>query len=285
MLATSSRVWFGALLIVAAEACFAGIGALVKQLSLQLNQQQIVFYRNAFALLPLLLWFGRYKLAMVRTTVWHWHALRATTGIISMYCFFYVISQIPLAQAMLVLMAAPFAIPVVARLWLQERISLMTWLAIVLGFAGVVLASPIVDGQWSWALLIGAFGALLVAVTKTTLRKLAATEPAYRTVFYFSLLTTLASLPAMLWHYQPVTSSQFQLFAVMGALAIAGQLMMTKGFAYANAAQLGLFTYSSIIFAAILGFVFWQEPVTLAMALGIALIIYAGFISLRQRWL
>ena len=110
-----NNLLFAALLLLLAEACFAGIGALVKLTSTDANQVQVVFFRNFFALLVMLPWLWLQGMSLLKTKRWYLHLSRATTGIVSMYCFFYVISQLPLAQAMLVLLLSPFVVPLIAK--------------------------------------------------------------------------------------------------------------------------------------------------------------------------
>lgn len=273
-----------ALLILFSEACFAGIGACVKLTSETASQAQVVFFRNFAALIVLLPWIWHQGPGLLKTTRWYLHVSRAATGIVSMYCFFYVISQLPLAQAMLVLLLSPFIVPLIAWFWLKERASGYTWLAIVLGFCGVFCAVPIKETNGNIGLLaVALLSAVLVAITKTTIRYMSDTEPAARIVFYFSLLTAIISfIPVPLdWHALPL--DVYIAFAAMGVLAAAGQLAMTQAYALAPASDIGMWTYSSVVFAGLFGYVFWQEAVSLGWFAGVALIVYAGYVTSRQR--
>lgn len=273
----------GALLLLLAEACFAGIGALVKFTSATASEAQVVFFRNAFALLLMLPFLYRHGFSLLKTKRWYLHVSRALTGIISMYCFFYVLGKMPLAQGMLVLLLSPFIVPVIARFWLKERPSRLTLFAILLGFIGVVLAMPPLGGGFNAIMLVALLSAVLVAVTKTTIRYMSDTEPAVRIVFYFSLLTAVLSAIPVPFYWQPLNSSVWTAFAGMGVLAAVGQLAMTRAYAIAPASDIGMWTYSSVIFAGAFGYLFWQEPVTLAWLGGVLVILYAGYITTRQR--
>ncbi|WP_445769542.1 DMT family transporter, partial [Rheinheimera sp.] len=170
----------GALLLLLAEACFAGIGAIVKFTSGTASEVQVVFFRNFFALLLMLPFLYRHGFSLLKTKRWYLHASRALTGIISMYCFFYVLARLPLAQGMLVLLLSPFIVPIIARFWLKERPSRLTLLGIALGFVGVLLALPGADTGVQAIMLVALLSAVLVAVTKTTIRYMSDTEPAVR---------------------------------------------------------------------------------------------------------
>lgn len=275
----------GALLLLLAEACFAGIGAIVKFTSATATEAQVVFFRNFFALLLMLPFLFKHGFSLLKTKRWYLHASRALTGIISMYCFFYVLARLPLAQGMLVLLLSPFVVPIIARFWLKERPSRITLAGIVLGFAGVVLALPSPDPELNLILLVALTSAVLVAVTKTTIRYMSDTEPAVRIVFYFSLLTAVLSAVPVPFYWQPLNPGVWLAFIGMGVLAAIGQLAMTRAYAIAPASDIGMWTYSSVIFAGAFGYLFWQEPITMSWAAGVLVIFYAGYITTRQRLL
>jgi drug/metabolite transporter (DMT)-like permease len=275
----------GALLLLLAEACFAGIGAIVKFTSGTASEVQVVFFRNFFALLLMLPFLYKHGFTLLKTRRWYLHVSRALTGIISMYCFFYVLARLPLAQGMLVLLLSPFIVPLIARFWLKERPSRLTLFAILLGFVGVMLALPANYADADVILLVGLLSAVLVAVTKTTIRYMSDTEPAVRIVFYFSLLTAVMSAIPVPFYWQPLNNAVWLAFIGMGLLAAIGQLAMTRAYAIAPASDIGMWTYSSVIFAGLFGYLLWQEPVTLAWFSGVLVIFYAGYVTTRQKLL
>lgn len=273
----------GALLLLLAEACFAGIGAVVKFTSATASEAQVVFFRNFFALVLMLPFLFQHGFSLLKTQRWYLHVSRALTGIISMYCFFYVLARMPLAQGMLVLLLSPFVVPVIAHFWLKERPSRLTLFAIALGFIGVILALPSPDPSLNAVLAVALVSAVLVAITKTTIRYMSNTEPAVRIVFYFSFLTALLSAVPLPFYWQPLNAEVWLAFMGMGVLAAIGQLAMTRAYAIAPASEIGMWTYSSVIFAGAFGYLFWQEPVTMSWAAGVVVIFYAGYITTRQR--
>lgn len=275
----------GALLLLLAEACFAGIGAIVKFTSATASEVQVVFFRNFFALILMLPFLYRHGFSLLKTKRWYLHLSRALTGIISMYCFFYVLGQLPLAQGMLVLLLSPFIVPIIARFWLKERPSRLTLFGILLGFVGVMLALPGGSAGFNSIMLVALLSAVLVAVTKTTIRYMSNTEPAVRIVFYFSLLTAILSAIPVPFYWQPLNNQVWLAFVGMGVLAAIGQLAMTRAYAIAPASDIGMWTYSSVIFAGLFGYLFWQEPVTMAWFSGVLVIFYAGYVTTRQKLL
>jgi drug/metabolite transporter (DMT)-like permease len=231
-------------------------------------------------LLPLLL---RYRRAGFVTAVPHFHLLRGVAGVGAMYCFFYAIANMPLANAMLLKLSAPLFIPVVALLWLRESISWSVAFAVLLGFVGVAFILTPEYETLGTVGLVALFGGLLAAVAKTSLRRLAPTEPPERTVFYFALTGTLVSLLPLFYYWQPVSFHSLLWLLLLAGFGLSGQLLMTRGFAYAKAGRLGIFAYSSIIFAALYGWLLWDEILTWNMVGGSLLVAIAGLLAARER--
>jgi drug/metabolite transporter (DMT)-like permease len=106
---------------------------------------------------------------------------------------------------------------------------------------------------------IALLGGLLAAVAKVTVRRLSVSEPAARTVFYFAAIGSAVSLLPLLWLWKTPTPGQWVWLVVLGCFATAGQLLLTRGMACAPAARLGPFAFFSVIFGAVLGWLFWEE--------------------------
>lgn len=270
-------------LVLGAELCFAGVSALVKYLSTDLPSEQLVFFRNLMAFVVLLPWLWRKGSDAFKTKAWRFHLTRGLAGLAAMYLFFYAIANLPLAQATLVLLLSPFIIPIIGRVWLKERVLAQTWIAIGIGFVGVFIFLNPAEAHLSPIIGIAFIAACLAAFTKTLIRQMSATESSSKIVFYFSTLATLISALPLIWRGESIASEHWLGIVAMGGLAVAGQLGMTKAFALAPAARVGVFTYSSVIFAALMGYWFWDEPITVSMILGASIITVAGYLAIRTR--
>jgi drug/metabolite transporter (DMT)-like permease len=273
----------GALFILLSELMFASMGAAVKAASgLGLPNEMLVFMRNLmglFVIAPLLL---RYGTAELRTPLYPLHLLRATLGLSAMYCFFYVLGQLPLADGMLLKMTSPIFMPLIALLWLGERVGRMAIVAIPLGFVGVALVlKP--GGEMSWVALLGVLGGALAALAKVTVRRLGHSESTTRIVFYFALNATVISAVPLLWAWQTPTPEQWALLGLMGVMGTAGQLLLTRGYGIAPAAKVSPFTYFSVVFGAAYGYLFWDEVLDWLFVAGALLIAAAGVLAVRSR--
>ena len=274
----------GALLLVLGEGLLAVMAAMIKHLSDHLDTEVIVFARNLFGLLILLpIIASRGGFGQLRTRFLHLHMIRGFTGVTAMFCFFYTIGHIALAEAVLVKMTVPFFLPIVAWLWLREVISVRTWLAIIGGFAGVAVIMDVSSGSVNPVMWVALAGAAIMSVAKVSIRRMAVSEPAQRVVFYFALFATLFSALPLPWASTlPAGSDYLWLFAI-GLVATGGQYAMTTAYQIARPGQVGVYNYSSVIWAALLGWMFWGETLVLTTLIGTLLIVAAGVWNLKSR--
>ena len=268
----------GALLLVLGEGLLAVMAAMIKHLADTLPVEMIVFGRNLIGLavlLPVLVASGGIR--DLRTSHLRLHFIRGFTGVTAMFCFFFTIAHIPLAEAVLVKMTVPFFLPLVAWLWLNDRISGHTWAAIVLGFVGVGVILRADEGVVDPVMLVALAGAAIMSVAKVSIRRMAASEPPHRVVFYFSLFATLLSALLLLRVQQMPTGTEMLWLLAIGSVAIAGQFAMTTAYQLARPGQVGVYNYSAVVWAAFLGWLFWGETLVLSTVLG------AGIWNLKSR--
>ena len=271
----------GALLVVTAEFCMASMGAMVKLLGETMPNEMAVFARNLaglLVLLPVLL--TRHDFSL-KTDCLHLHLLRSLAGLSAMYCFFYAIIHLPLADSMLLKMTAPLFMPIIAIIWLSEGISHWTVLALLLGFAGVwVILGP--AGEANWAMLVGIAGGFLAAVAKVSIRRLSRTEPNLRVVTYFALVGTIVSAVPAVFSWKTPAINGIWLMVAIGLVGTLGQLALTRAYSISNAGKVAPLTYFSVIFGGIYGFVFWGEIPQQQFIIGAVMIAVAGLLTIQK---
>jgi len=273
----------GALLASSAALMFASMGALIRVVSADMPNEQIVFFRNLFGLLILLpiVW-QRGERIVLKTAYPGLLLVRSLFGLAAMYCFFYALSVLPLADAVLLNFTAPLFIPFVALLWLGERPRRRIWGAILIGFTGVLFILRPGGDLYSPVALIGLASGAFAGVAMVSLRKLSATEPALRVVVYYGLIcTTVSSLP-LLWSWQSIDLRPLAILGAAGSFATLGQYLLSRGYGCAPAAQIAPFTYTSVVFAAVYGWLFWQEMPGWITAAGTLLVVIAAALAMRR---
>ena len=264
----------GALHALISAAAFSAMGACIKQATMHTPNEIVVFVRCAVGLAILLPWLTRRGGAGIRTRRLGGHLLRAGFGIASMYAFFYAIAHLPLAEAMLLTYSMPLWIPFIAWFWLKERPAAVVFPAALLGLVGIgLITRPGLHPVDTLAAVIGAASGLLAACAMVSIRRLTDSEPPTRVVFYFALLgTTIASVP-LLWAWQAPSPTALALLIAAGALATFGQIHLTHAYGCAPAALVGPFTYVTVLIAAGLGWLIWDERLDHWSLVGAGLVI------------
>ncbi len=268
--------------MLASAALFAAMGAGVKLAARELPNAMVVFFRNGVGLavlLPLLL---RKGLRGLHTRDVPGHIVRGLSGLASMYCFFYAIAHLRLADAVLLNQSVPLFIPLVGSLWLGERFPARLWGVIGLGFAGILLILKPGTGLFTPVSLVGVASAVLAAVAQVGIRRLTRTEPVTRIVFYFGLIGSVVSaVPAALAWRDP-SPALWGVLLTMGALATAGQLALTRAYGHAPAAQVGPFIYVGPVFAGLLDWWIWDTLPDALFVAGAVMVVAAATLTLRS---
>lgn len=272
----------GVLYVFGAAAAFSTMSALIKSASGDLSTEMLVFLRNAFSLLFLLPFLARLRVEGLRTKVLHLHLLRAAVGVTGIYLFVYAITHLTLAEGVLLNHTSALFVPFIAFLWLGERLTKPVGVALVVGFFGIALILKPGADLRSFATLVGLASGITTALAVVTIRRNAQTEPYQRIVFYFFTLATLVSAVPAAIAWQAPTPRQWLMLAAAGLFATLGQLGATKAYALAPATRIGPYTYVSVVFAALWGWVLWGERPDLLSVLGAVLIAFGGALALPR---
>ncbi|MBI4396527.1 MAG: DMT family transporter [Elusimicrobia bacterium] len=272
----------GALLMLFASILFAGMGVLVKIASGQFPNEMVVFFRNAAGLIILTPWLLRSRAEALRTRYFRLHLARGLIGLAAMYCFFYSIGHMPLADAMLLSYTAPLFMPFIAQAWLGEKIPRGAGALITLGFAGVMLTLKPGPGLFRPVALVALVSGFLGALAQVGIRGLAVKEPTVRIVFYFALTATTFSAVPLAGFWKTPTGSQWAVLAAIGVLATAAQLLLTRAYKHAPAGQVGPFIYTAVVFAGLFDWLIWKNLPDVLSILGALLIGLAGVLIIRR---
>jgi len=273
----------GAALLALSALLFSLMGVGVREVSASVNNESVVFFRNLVGVLfflPLILLKGA---APLKTTRVKAHLWRTGYGLAAMYCFFYALAHLPLADAMLFTYSAPLFTPLIAWWWLKEPLSKRILLTTGIGLLGVLLVAKPSSALLSGNTLIGMAASVLAAFAFVSIREMSDTEPAYRIVFYFSLFSALASAIPLTWAWQPLSNHQLSLLLVIGLLATTSQIIMSKAYGMAPPGLIGPFAYLAIVFAGAIAWLRWGETPDLTSLIGAALIFASSLLSIARR--
>lgn len=283
MTTRTSKPVQGALLLALSALLFSLMGVLIREVSTAAGNEAVVFFRNligVLAFLPLVLIKG---LAPLRTQRLNSHLWRTGFGLLAMYCFFYAIAHLPLADAMVFTYSAPVFTPLIARWWLKEPLTRRMQLTSLVGFAGVLLVAKPSGALFDSLSLVGLAASILAAFAFVSIREMSDTEPAFRMVFYFALFSTLGSTVPFVLTWQPLSDSTLLLLVAVGVMATISQLAMSKAYTLAPPGLIGPFAYLAIVFSGLLAWLRWGETPDLWSVLGTLLIFGASLSAVIRR--
>ena len=285
--------------IVASALGFALMAALVRladDYGEPLSAFQKSFFRNlvAFAVAAVVYWRRRPRVANPappafakatagRRTTFLLIA-RAAFGTLGIFANFYALSHIPIATGQMLNKTAPFFTVAFAWAFLGERTLPRQAAALAVAFAGAVLVvKPGFAGAEAFPLAVGLLGGAAAGAAYACVRALRrrGADPAY-IILYFSVFSCLAAVPFMLPGLKPMTFAQVAVLLGAGGAAAVGQFGVTLAYGYAAPRDIAVYDYSSVLFAAAFGYLFFAQVPDIFSVLGFAVIL-AALVLLNSR--
>lgn len=213
------------------------------------------------------------------------HAVRGISGVVSLALLYVAITRIPIADATAIAYAAPIFITLLSIFLLGEVIGTRRWVAVILGFVGVLMIARPQSESWDIGMLAALGSAFTGALVAIWLRKLSSSEHSAAIGIYYNSLGSIVCLGWVLWTgwLTPRLDDAWLLIAFALGCGLQ-QWLLTVSFRYAQASLLAPFEYLAMVFAAIVGFVFWGEIPVVTTWIGAAIIAASGlFIFNRQQ--
>lgn len=252
---------------------FALMQAMAKSLSDTHNVIEIAFYRNAVALVPLLIWLAaRKKLHTLKTDKPVALFFRAIIGSVGLIVTFAAVQRLPLADATLIFMTSVLITPALSYFFLQEYIGIHRWSAIIVGLLGVILMIGPTGQVEPLGVVIAFVGAIAMAAAQVFLRHLK-TESPFTVTFYFILSGVI--VPGLFMPFiavMPTTSDMLMLLSV-GITGGLGQFFLTSSLKLAPTSTIAPLNYTGIIWATLLDIMFWGIVPGLPVFTGAAIVI------------
>ena len=285
----------GIALKLASVVLFVVMSALIKATTEDVPTGQAMFFRSFFAL-PVILGWLMWRLDLrtgLRTSRPMGHVWRGLIGVCGMGFGFSSLAYLPLPDVTAIGFAAPLMTVIFAALILGERLRVYRMSAVLLGLVGVVvILAPRLSissgGAMESAAQIGVIlvlaSAMFRALAQIHIRRLAQTEQTAAIVFYFSMTTTVLSLLTLPFGWTMPDAGAIAMLICAGLIGGVAQIFITSAYRFADAAVIAPFDYASILFAMIIGYVFFADVPTPQMLLGSAIVILSGLLIIwRER--
>jgi drug/metabolite transporter (DMT)-like permease len=277
---------------------FAMMSALVRYVGETVPLGQVVFFRSAFAIIPVVViyaWRGELGAAL-RTGRPLGHVTRGLIAVVSMFLNFAALARLPLVDATAISFAAPFITVALAALILKETVRLYRWSAVVVGFVGVVVMLwPYLDiggliAAGSTTRTVGAACAVTAAFTNAgatiQTRRLTDSETTASIVFYFSLICTLAGLASLPFAWRSPSAPELTALVSIGVIGGLSHIFLTESYRYAPASVVAPFDYVALLWAFFFGYMLFGEIPTGYVYAGATIVAGSGlFVIWRERQL
>jgi len=275
-----SKNHLGAIYMILSVLFFSFMDILIKVTD-EYDVGQIMFFRALFGLIPIFFLIPKNRIKnFYKTKNIKLHFFRSFFGAIAMAAIFIGLRNLQLAEVTALAFSGPLWVVLFSMFFLSEKIRLKRWIAVGLGFIGVIIISkPGFDNLnfyyiYPIIFCIG-FAGVSILIRKLTL----AGEPVWLIAFYFSLVSGLGGLltiPLGLWKMP--NTYDFILLILIGLLGGIANLLLTQSYKLAEVTLTTPLKYLSLVIAIIFGFYFFEEIPSIHTLSGAALIVVSSAI-------
>jgi drug/metabolite transporter (DMT)-like permease len=202
---------------------------------------------------------------------------------VTLVCAYIAFAMIPLAEATAIMFLQPVILVVLAHIFLKERASLSAWVAVILGFVGVLLIARPMGLGLETGTLAALAGAFFAAVAIAQVRGLSANNTALTITIWYMVLSTLIFLPSTAFFWVAPSPADLVALVLMGIASGLGQFLIILPFRYADAATLGPVQYFSIVGGVLVGYFWFAEIPTWTTIIGAVIVMSAMALVLPSR--
>jgi drug/metabolite transporter (DMT)-like permease len=211
-----------------------------------------------------------------------WVAVRAVVDAIATVLFLVSLFHLPLANATAINMASPLIITVLAAVFLGERLGRSRWVAVGVGFLGVLLIIQPEGKAFNTYALVCLLSTVLLSVRDLVTRRVHAAVPSILVTLSNTLAVTLLAGGLTLFEgWRPFTGFELLLLAVVAVFLSSAYYLIVISTRRGDLSLIAPFRYTAILFATVAGFVIWGDTPNALAWCGIALVIASGIYVLR----
>lgn len=268
--------------MLAAALTISVVDIAVKAMAGELPTSQLVFLRTAFAVPgALLICHLQGGLKSLVTVHWGWQVYRSLLAVLMIYGFFWGLARVDLATALVLINMAPVFVAVLSAPLLGERVNRSQWVGVAVAFAGVVVVLRPDQAALNLPALVIIFAALCYALLSISNRRLAGLETPGALAFYTipGSLVIAGGLSVSVWVEPSVNA--WMLAALAGLAGGVSHFLAASAYRHAQAARIAPLDYTTILWAALAGYLIWNEVPSLALWVGGAAIVAGGWLCLR----
>ncbi|WP_420407538.1 DMT family transporter [Hoeflea sp.] len=273
---TPARIGIAVMLL--AMALFSLNDAIGKWLVATYSVGQVLLVRSAVALLILVPFVWKTGSASILNAERPWlQFARVVFSTVEVFCFYCAVVYLPLADVMTFWLAAPVYVAALSPFLLGEKVGPVRWMAICLGFVGVLIALRPSGEVEPVAIMVAIVGTLAFALMVLTGRTLRGTPD--KTLVFFQLLGGLiAGLAAAPFGWVTPSGADLALLGTLGVVAMLAHICVNRAVKLADAAVVAPFQYTLLPWAVVLGWLFFDDVPRPLMLAGAVIIVISGLI-------
>ena len=244
---------------------------------------QVLFFRGLCGLIPILSLIpkDRYK-DFYKTSRPTLHLKRCLSGLIAIVAIFIALRKLPLATVVSISFAAPIFTTIFSIFFLNEKVGLYRWLAVIVGFVGIVIISEPGFSSLNIYYIYPIIFCLGLSYVAIAIKQLSSSEPIWLIGFYFSFSIMITSLFTISQGWIMPNLIDLVLLSLVGIFGGVANLLLTQAYKFADVSLVTPLKYLSLVFAIIFGYFIWSEIPTSKTLFGAGLVIISSIIIFRR---
>jgi drug/metabolite transporter (DMT)-like permease len=270
-------------LMTASTVLFGLMAVCIRLASKQLHAFEIAFFRNLFGFVFTLPLLYRHGWGVLSTNKLPLYFFRCCIGIVSMLSGFWALVHLPLAQAVAISYSTPIFVTIAAVFVLGETVRVRRWMAVIVGFLGVIVLMHPGSDSFHFASLVAVLAALMSASAAISIKFLSRTEKADAIVIWTTMLWVPLSLLPALWVWQMPVGITWLWIALSGFLGTTAHMCWTRALALADASMLTPISFFQVLVVGVFGWLLFDETVDRWTVVGAGIIFVSNvYIAHRE---
>ncbi|MFT6332172.1 MAG: drug/metabolite transporter (DMT)-like permease [Lentimonas sp.] len=247
--------------------------AIVRHLADDFHPFQIVMMRNFFALIFLLPFIINKAEEIVKTQHIKLHLVRGFVGLVGMALWFYIITLIPLSEAVAITFIVPIVTTLAAMWFLKEKVNSKIWISLIIGFIGVLIIVRPGFREFKPAYFLALLVPFIWSISNITTKKLVVTERPGTITLYLSLIIFILSIPLSAPYLTAVPVIDLVWFLLLGLISNGCYMASAICYSKADISAVQPFDFSRLLFTAIIAYFAFGEQMDLFTFVGAAVIL------------
>jgi drug/metabolite transporter (DMT)-like permease len=272
----------GAVFMLLSSLGFTVMAVLIRDVAATIDPLQMAFFRCSIGWLAILPFVAHAGLGTVRSNVLRLHLSRAALGTIAMFCAYYAIAHMPLADFTALSFTRPLFATVLAVIVLHEIVRWRRWTATIVGFLGVLVMVRPGAAEINPATFVALGESVSLALLIVIVKVMPRAEKTLTMLFWFGAFSIPITLVPAIFVWEWPTAAEWILLVVMALSGVVSQWLFILAFRTGEASFVAPIDYVRLVFVAVTGYVVFAEVPTIWTLLGAAIIVGATFYIMRR---